>query len=110
MNELTGRLRRELRTVTAMIELFCRDHHIGEKVPCRKCSDLISYARCRLEKCPYHHDKPTCDQCPIHCYKPERREEIREVMRYSGPRLLRRHPFLAIRHLIDQRRDPPPSP
>jgi hypothetical protein len=28
------------------------------------------------------------------------RENIRDVMHYSGPRMLRRHPFLAIRHLL----------
>jgi hypothetical protein len=29
------------------------------------------------------------------------REKIKEVMRYAGPRLIYRHPILAIRHLLD---------
>jgi hypothetical protein len=34
------------------------------------------------------------------------RERIREVMRYSGPRMLLSHPLMAIRHLIDGLRKP----
>jgi hypothetical protein len=32
------------------------------------------------------------------------RERVREVMRYSGPRMLTRHPVLAVAHLVDGRR------
>jgi hypothetical protein len=49
-----------------------------------------------------------CEACPIHCYAKAEREQMREVMRYSGPRMLLRHPVLAIRHLLDGRKDPPP--
>ena len=43
-------------------------------------------------------DKPVCSKCPVHCYRPELRERIRGVMRYAGPRMLYRHPVLALRH------------
>ena len=46
-------------------------------------------------------------KCPTHCYKPEMRERVRAVMRYSGPRMLREHPVLAIAHLADGRRRAP---
>jgi hypothetical protein len=55
----------------------------------------------RMKAAWYQEGKPTCAQCPIHCYKPAMREQIRDVMRYAGPRMLRRHPILAIRHLLD---------
>ena len=59
----------------------------------------------RLAKCPYQEDKTTCAKCPVHCYKPSRREQIRAVMRYAGPRMLLRHPRLAFYDLvIDGRR------
>lgn len=93
-----------------MIELYCRDHGHGSPAPCESCAELVEYARHRLVKCPYGKDKPTCDQCPIHCYSPDRREQIREIMRYAGPRLIQHHPVLAIRHLLDQRREAPDSP
>ena len=37
-----------------------------------------------------------------------RREQIRGVMRYAGPRMLLRHPILAFYHLaVDSRREKP---
>ena len=44
--------------------------------------------------------KTSCDACENHCYKPEMRERIRQVMRYSGPRMITKHPVAAIRHLL----------
>jgi hypothetical protein len=35
---------------------------------------------------------------------------MRTVMRYAGPRMLWRHPLLAVAHLIDGRRPAPPRP
>lgn len=108
------RLAREERTIAAMIAMYCRDHH-GSPVPgtdglCPECAELLAYARLRLEKCRYGADKPTCASCPTHCYKPALRERIREVMRYSGPRMVREHPVLAAGHLIDGRRKSPGDP
>lgn len=54
--------------------------------------------------------KPTCANCPIHCYKRDMRGAIREVMRYAGPVMLLRHPVLAIAHLVDGRRPAPEWP
>jgi hypothetical protein len=71
---------------------------------CTDCVELRQYAFARLEKCRYQDDKPTCAKCPVHCYRPEMREKVRVVMRYSGPRMMLRHPVLAIAHIIDGRR------
>jgi hypothetical protein len=62
---------------------------------------LCEYAIRKIERCPYHEAKPVCAHCPIHCYQDGMRTQIRQVMRYSGPRMLLRHPVLAIRHLVD---------
>jgi len=94
------RLTRERRTVRAMVRLYCRAHH-GSRDLCDDCQALAGYADQRLDGCPYREDKPPCLQCPIHCYTPARREQIRQVMRWAGPRMLWRHPVLAIRHLLD---------
>jgi hypothetical protein len=95
-------LDREYKTIEAMISLYCRERHNTKKNEfCPACQELLTYAKARLDKCPYQKEKPTCAHCPIHCYKPAMREQIREVMRYAGPRMLRRHPLLAIRHLRD---------
>ena len=103
------RLRRERKTVRAMVGLYCSNHH-GTRGLCGDCSELASYADRRLDLCPYGSDKPSCTNCPIHCYRPDPRVKMREIMRFSGPRMLVRHPWLAIMHLLDDRRAAPPRP
>lgn len=105
---LSRRIRREPKTVRAMIELFCQAHHDVEGGSlCPECRDLWDYARQRVERCPFGLDKPTCLNCTVHCFKPRRKEQVREVMRFAGPRMTWRHPVLAALHLIDRRREPP---
>ena len=101
------RLRRELATVQAMIDLYCRAHHGGGAGRCAACQELLQYARQRIERCPFGAGKPTCVNCPVHCYGPEMRERVRVVMRYAGPRMAWRHPILALCHLLDGRRAAP---
>jgi predicted amidophosphoribosyltransferase len=98
---LSARIDREDRTVQLMIQLYCHDHHTQNTGICEDCQNLMEYAHARLLRCPFAPDKPTCAICPVHCYKPEMREQVRQVMRYAGPRMLLRHPILAIRHLLD---------
>jgi hypothetical protein len=40
----------------------------------------------------------------VHCYKRRQREQARTIMRYSGPRMMRRHPWLALMHVLDKLR------
>jgi len=101
----TRRLKREHRTMACMVEIYCRDHHgSGAAAPCTECREFLDYAERRLEKCPYGEQKPTCARCPIHCYKPAQREHARVVMRYAGPRMTWRHPWLSLTHLLDKLR------
>lgn len=106
------RLRRERRTIALMIARYCRDHHRGGDTGalCPDCAALDTYAGERLKRCVFGPAKPTCANCPIHCYKRDMREAIRQVMRYAGPRMLARHPLLAIAHLMDGRRPAPDRP
>jgi len=83
-----------------MVEIHCRDHH-GTARPCPDCEDFLAYAEQRLEKCPYGEEKPVCAKCPVHCYRKHRRVQAREIMRYAGPRMMLRHPWLALMHLFD---------
>jgi hypothetical protein len=101
---------REQRTIEAMVRLYCRDRHGAGGSACRECAKLLEYALQRLERCPFQEGKTICAKCPVHCYKPAMRERVREVMRYSGPRMLRRHPVLALYHLVDARRKEPLRP
>ncbi|EGU37717.1 hypothetical protein VII00023_01885 [Vibrio ichthyoenteri ATCC 700023] len=111
---LSGELLTEFRTVSFMIAIYCRDHHQQREKPlqglCCECHSLMSYAEQRLDRCAYGQHKPTCNRCPIHCYKPEPKEQMRQVMRYAGPRMLLPHPMLALRHLWHERKTVPAKP
>ena len=84
-----------------MVRLYCRAQHESNGALCAECAGLLDYAHARLEKCPFQEDKTTCARCPVHCYKADMRDKVRAVMRYAGPRMLHRHPILAILHLLD---------
>lgn len=98
------RLERERKTIQIMIRMYCRARHQSTGSLCEACRQLQVYAERRLKRCPYGAGKPTCANCPTHCYKPAMRDEIRRVMRFAGPRMLFRHPWLAVMHLVDSRR------
>jgi hypothetical protein len=106
----TSRLARELKTIRAMLRIACHDRHGTAEGLCVECEALADYAAKRLALCPYGADKPTCVNCRIHCYGPRQREQVRETMRYAGPRMLLRHPYLAVMHVVDGRRPAPPKP
>src|SRR5512135_2309390 len=107
---LPPRTARELKTIRVMISLHCEDVHGSPAGLCGGCRELATYAERRLERCPYGEAKPTCVNCPIHCYQQTMRERVAVVMRYAGPRMLRRHPWLALMHLLDGRRKAPDRP
>ena len=101
-----ARLAREWRTMTAMVEIYCRDHHHASG-RCAECEQFLDYANVRLERCHFGAEKPVCAKCPVHCYQRERREQVRVTMRYAGPRMLWRHPVLSLRHWLDGLRKAP---
>ena len=94
----------EVRTIRAMLHIYCRGHHDAGQALCTACADVLAYAEERIERCPFGVRKPVCSQCTVHCYRPGMRDQVREVMRYAGPRMPLRHPVLAVRHLIRSRR------
>ena len=95
---------REKETVSRMIALYCRKNH-GGKTLCPNCAALDAYARSRSDRCPFMETKTFCSNCRTHCYRPDMREKIRKVMRFSGPRMIFHHPVMAIRHVIDSRKE-----
>ena len=95
------RIEWEKRTVRHMIELWCRAKHGGNTL-CEECQTLLDYSLARLEHCRFGEEKTKCHKCAVHCYRPEMRARIREVMRYSGPRMILCHPLEALRYLISR--------
>ena len=95
---------REKNVVELMIRLYCRKNHGGREL-CPQCRELLQYAQSRSDHCPFMETKTFCSNCRVHCYKPEMRERIREVMRFSGPRMIFYHPVLAIRHVVESMKE-----
>lgn len=94
-----GRIEKEKRTIETMIKIYCKKKH-KKGVLCDECNELLEYAHKRLNYCKFGEEKGTCEKCPIHCYKKDMRERIKEVMRFSGPRLLIYNPLELFKHML----------
>lgn len=97
--------KREKQTVALMIRIYCRKNHGTKQELCHECKALSDYADQRSDKCPFMETKTFCSNCKVHCYKPEMREKIRDVMRFSGPRMIFHHPVMAVRHVIETKKE-----
>lgn len=95
-----SKTKQEKKTITFMVELYCKKNH-KQKEMCSDCKQLLDYALLRIDKCPFKDTKTFCSSCKVHCYQKEKREEIRSVMKFSGPRMLLHHPILAVSHVKD---------
>ena len=109
LNLLSGQLELEFKTIEAMVGIYCKANHKDKNhsVPCNECINFLVYAHEKLDRCPYGQTKPTCNKCPIHCYKQLQRDQAKIIMRYAGPRMLIWHPILAIKHLLAEKRPVP---
>jgi hypothetical protein len=94
-----GRIEKEKRVVAFMVRLYCRRKEGNHKL-CFGCNELIEYAKIRLDGCKFKDKKPACKNCTVHCYKPEMREKMRQVMRFSGPRMMFYAPKEFLRHIF----------
>ena len=95
------RRERESVIVLTMIKMYCNANHFRGKTLCEECESLSKYAEKRLFSCMYGEIKPVCKHCPVHCYSPVMREQMRKVMRWAGPRMILRNPVFAVMHIID---------
>ena len=104
---LTRREIKDLKILAHFTATWCRARHQEPRAPlrpegpeqellglhrfplCTCCRDFLAYAMARRLHCPLD-PKPSCKHCPVHCYRPGHREQVREIMRFSGRRLLLR--------------------
>ena len=98
-----GRIEREKKTITLMIDIYCQKKHGNKKGElCDECKELLEYAHKRLSFCKFGENKSTCSICPIHCYKKDMKEKVKEVMKFSGPRLMTYNPIELVRHALNK--------
>ncbi|MFC1671313.1 nitrous oxide-stimulated promoter family protein [Spirochaetota bacterium] len=92
----------DIDVLAEFIKIYCDNNHKNDKkVPviskgktgmyindrelelCSSCKELLLYSASMRIICPYD-PKPSCKKCETHCYKPQYRDKIRKVMKYSG--------------------------
>ncbi len=98
---MVDRIKREKKTVEAMLKIYCQKTHHSQIDLCEDCQTLKKYAHKRLDLCQFGEDKPTCGKCTVHCYKQDQRQKIINIMKFAGPRMFFRHPLAALNHLLD---------
>jgi hypothetical protein len=96
-----SKIEKEKNIVTFMIEYYCIKNH-KQKVICKSCIELIKYAHEKLSICPFNEKKTSCLKCKIHCYSNIKREEIRKIMSYVGPRMIYLMPKQYVKHLFNK--------
>lgn len=105
MNELSRQQQNDLRVLITFVKTYCAARHAGQQpvlpppelarsfrkgIPlCADCAELLEYALAKRRLCPLQ-PKPSCKHCQIHCYSTEYRATIREIMAFSGRRLIMR--------------------
>ncbi len=120
INELSAKDKKQLKTLSEFIKIFCREKHpaLKKETPfyqkkynlnelfkirgfslCSDCQTLILYATARFLACPYN-PKPQCKNCATHCYQGNYREQIKEVMKFSGRYLLKRGRLDLLAHYL----------
>ena len=95
----------EKKMVGKMIRLYCRKNHERKEASlCAECDALRVYAFERCDKCPFMETKTFCSNCDTPCYRPDMRESIRNVMRFSGPRMIYHSPRMAMKYVMEKRK------
>lgn len=103
--KIESKRKKEIEIIEDMINLYCKKNHKTKKGLCKECQELKEYAILRINKCPFMENKTFCSNCKVHCYKPDMREKVKKVMRYSGPRIIFKHPIKVIKHLIESKKE-----
>ena len=99
MKSIDAKREQEKRVVSQMVHLYCRKQHHRPDL-CPDCREVLAYAIDRSDHCPFMESKTFCSNCKVHCYRPEMRKKIQEIMGFSGPRMLLYHPVLAVSHML----------
>ena len=107
MEQFTRKQASDLKVLAKFIQVYCHaKHEPGSRLPaplppelasgrcgtfdlCPECAGILAHGIMKRRKCPLD-PKPTCKGCHIHCYSKEYRARIREIMAFSGRRLIMR--------------------
>jgi secreted Zn-dependent insulinase-like peptidase len=89
-----------------MVHIYCKSNHEIHEELCPECAELLEYAKTRLDKCPFQEKKRHLWQVFTALLQALNERQSEKVMRYADPRVLLHHPLLAMRNVIDGRKEP----
>lgn len=103
METLTKLQEKDIRLIGTFVEVYCAGRHgsserslfclpagVGGRRLCSECAEFMAYAVARRMKCPLEAGKPSCKHCRVHCYTKANLAKVKEIMAYSGKKLLLR--------------------
>jgi Nitrous oxide-stimulated promoter. len=96
-----NRIETEKAIISKMVSIYCKGHK-HDSTLCKDCEELVNYANQRLDNCKFGEGKSFCSKCSVHCYRPEMREHVKKVMKYSGPRIIFHNPVIALTHFFQK--------
>ncbi len=101
MKSFTEKQKNDIGITAEFVETYCAAKHRGadknlsmipgaerESKLCSECRAFMDYAVARRINCPLEPQKPACKHCTVHCYETRQREKAREIMSFSGRRLI----------------------
>lgn len=102
MEQFTRAQQKDLKVLINFVRVYCTARHddqvkagveveeiAKETLLCPDCAGLVAHALEKRRKCPFD-PKPSCKHCHIHCYSKEYRARIREIMAFSGRKMIMR--------------------
>ena len=92
-----SRIEKEKQMIVKMIDIYYKKKSHGT---IEEGEELKAYAIKRLDNCRHGDDKGFCSHCKTQCYIPKYKAKIKEVMKYSGPRMMLYNPLMVINHLL----------
>ena len=110
----------DLNVLGKFVAVYCKHHHgdavrepftmggidisgtrLGKLRVCAECRTLLRHAVTKRARCPLE-PKPSCRVCPVHCFAPKMREQIRKVMAFSGRHLILRGHLHLLFHFLER--------
>jgi hypothetical protein len=113
MEQFTIPQKKDLKILISFVRVYCGAKHeaearvdVGlkeisgrETLLCRECAEVLEHALEKRRICPLK-PKPSCRNCHIHCYGKDYRARIREIMAFSGRRMILRGRLDYLRHYL----------
>lgn len=102
METVTRHMKKDIKLIGKFTEVWCSGKRHQPRQPfalpgdtglyrlCTECADFLDYAVTKRLRCPLEAEKPSCKKCRIHCYAAAQRAKVKEIMAWSGRRLILR--------------------